>query len=51
MASKTLDECNAAGGFELQPEQGIDSIVSILWRKLDSIFSASKLDTEELEER
>jgi len=28
MASKTLDECNAAGGCELQPEQGIDSIVS-----------------------
>jgi hypothetical protein len=28
MASKTFDECNAAGGFELQPEQGIDSIVS-----------------------
>ena len=28
MTSKTLDECNAAGGCELQPEQGIDSIVS-----------------------
>jgi hypothetical protein len=28
MASKILDECNAAGGCELQPEQGIDSIVS-----------------------
>mmetsp|Transcript_3467 Transcript_3467/g.8249 ORF Transcript_3467/g.8249 Transcript_3467/m.8249 type:complete len:500 (-) Transcript_3467:224-1723(-) len=28
MASKTLDECNAAGGCELQPEEGIDSIVS-----------------------
>lgn len=28
MASKTLDECNAAGGCELLPGQGIDSIVS-----------------------
>ncbi len=28
MVSKTLDECNAAGGCELQPDQGIDSIVS-----------------------
>ena len=28
MASKTLDECNAKGGCVLQPEQGIDSIVS-----------------------
>jgi len=28
LASKTLDEVNAAGGCELQPEKGIDSIVS-----------------------
>lgn len=28
MASKTLDECNALGGCQLLPGQGIDSIVS-----------------------
>eukprot|EP00536_Pseudo-nitzschia_multiseries_P000620 jgi/Psemu1/249763/estExt_Genewise1Plus.C_80015 len=28
MASKTLDECNARGGYELLPGQGIDFIVS-----------------------